>query len=171
MNDEEWWPSFGIRKLKDLVADFDVIKRRYINRENQVGNTPLHLASSLANHQSIKYLLACDQIDPSILNEDGRPPLSELLSNIDVDSNEKTDESIKISFNLLFDRINPMWLWSFLPNNTFKNTILTKQDVTGNTALHYAAMISDPYFYNKLKPYMDEPIYNKQNQTPEDLRK
>lgn len=165
--ENEYRIAYVARRLNDYIADTNLIKRRFINRQNNNGDTALHVAAKLGNNESIRQLFKCAQVDPSILNNQDRPPITELLKSIDP-YESKVSENYKKSFNLLYNKTDSIiWFWN---PNTFIS-ILTQKENEGEemSALHYAARLADPYFFNQLEIYAEEPVYNKNNQTPQDL--
>lgn len=168
-SDDNWWVfqyiGYGSRKVRDFVqdADFLPIRRRFVNLQNAVGNTPLHLAASKGNYRSIELLFQCDRTDATQENHEGQIPLHYLLSTLDKDQ-EKINDDYKYSAQLFGDKLNP--LWGFIPWNNFKS-LVNHPDHSGESALHIAARLRDPYFYDLLQMYI-MPEQDENGITPRD---
>lgn len=143
--------GFIARKTTEYFHDieWDVVRKKHINIPNVDGNTPLHLAAKNGNARTMEFLLSCQQIDPSMRNKSLQSPMTLLLKNIDPQQ-PVVDDNYKNAFLMLIDQVDP--LWAFLPAMTFKN-IVNDLDTDGFSAIHYAARLQDPFFYEHLKKY------------------
>lgn len=156
--------------IQDMSVNWEITQNlgALINISNLHGDTPLHIAARLGNSESLRFLLACPQVDPSIENDQGRSPIAELLKNIDP-FQEEIHESFKDSFNLLLERADPVW-WSVMRGNNFRN-MMAETDGEQMTAVHYAARLADPYFFNKIPDFAKQAVLNEFNTTAEELRR
>lgn len=154
-SEEYWLPvravSFLFRKSGEYIQDSDFIpiRRKYVNLQNEEGNTPLHLAAINGNVRSIELLMQCLQIDPVLKNNHAQVPLTLMLKSIDPEQ-EVVDQNYKDAFDMLVEQVDP--LWSFVPMFNFK-AYVNEVDDEGFSALHYAARMRDPYFYDILEKY------------------
>lgn len=156
----DWWGIFGIavrtgtfvsRKGTEYLQDFDYfpIERSYINITNTEGNSALHLAAKNGNARAVELIMQCEQVDPSMQNENGQVALTYMLSQLDPEL-LIVGQNYKDIFEMLIEQIDP--LWSLIPFNNF-NSLVNTTDHMGFSAVHYAARISDPYFYNAIRKY------------------
>lgn len=158
--------------VQDLSVHLNLTKNLgfLVNIPNEKGNTPLHIAARLGNSESVRFLMACSQIDPSIKNDFGRYPITELLTNIDP-FQENVHTTFKDTFNLLLERADPIW-WGVLRGNNFRKMMSDgESEVNGMTAVHYAARLADPYFFDEIPEFVKQGVLNKYNITAEELRR
>jgi len=177
-------PSYLARRVGDFFTEVELspFRRRFVNLQNDDGNTPIHLAAASGRVESINSLMACYQTDPTIKNNAKRAPIVELLYNVDSGSSF-VSEDYKESFLYLFNVVDPAWYkmnfemtwfyseWNigFNFGNNFRK-IVTKRDENSWTALHYAAKIRDPYFWDALKDYQKVQFRTSEGFTPAQLR-
>lgn len=159
--ENDWWGIFGwairngtfvARKTVEYAQDFDYLwfERSYINIANHDGNTSLHLAAKNGNSRAVELIMQCEQRDPAMTNKDGQYPITYMLSHIDPELTY-VDQNYKDIFDMLLDQVDP--LWSAIPMNSFANLVNGK-DTYNFSAVHYAARIKDPYFYETLRKYV-----------------
>ncbi|MCO5113231.1 MAG: ankyrin repeat domain-containing protein [Bdellovibrionaceae bacterium] len=159
--ENDWWGIFGwairngtflARKGVEYAQDFDYLwfERSYINISNHDGNTSLHLAAQNGNARAVELIMQCEQRDPAMINNDGQYPITFMLSKIDPELTY-VDQNYKDIFDMLLDQVDP--LWSAVPMNSFSGLVNGK-DNFNLSAVHYAARIRDPYFYNALRKYV-----------------
>ncbi len=140
----------------DLVNRFDSFNDVDGNGEEdqgeESGNTPLHYAVRYGHWESSQVLLNCWLTQVERVNDQGRNTLGELLFHID-----RNQETVSDSYKKIFDRIlekgshYSAWVsWDFKAN-----VINNRDEVCGESALHYAARLKDPYFYNNLSEIGD----------------
>jgi len=177
-------PTYLTRRLGDFFSEVELspFRRRFVNVQNDKGDTPLHLAAAEGRVDSINSLMACYQTDPTILNNEKRFPIVELLKSIDP-ALEVVSEDYKDAFDYLHNVIDPAWYrlnfemswfhsdWSlgFNFGNNFRK-LVTKKDRSGWTAIHYSAKIRDPYFWNSLEAYQKIQVRTEEGFTPRQLR-
>lgn len=182
--EESSFPTYVARRLGDAFGDAEWLpfRRRYINRQNDKGNTPLHVAAKFGRYASLTALQSCYQSDPTILNNQKRVAITELLASIDPSLNN-VPENYKKTFSYLSNQVDPVWTradfelsWhssnlnmGFSIGNNFRR-LITKKDSSKWTALHYAAQIRDPYFWNLFSDYQDIKTRNDEGLTPSQLR-
>lgn len=159
--ENEWWGVFGwavrngtflARKTVEYAQDFDYLwfERSYINIANQDGNTALHLAAKNGNARAVELIMQCEQRDPSMTNANGQYPITYMLSQIDPELLE-VGQNYRDIFDMLLDQVDP--LWSAIPMNSF-SSLVNNKDQFNFSAVHYAARMKDPYFYNGLRKYI-----------------
>lgn len=173
--------GYAARGIGNAIGDTEWLpfRRRYINKQNDAGDTPLHVAARYGKVKSITGLQACYRVDPTILNEFDRAPIAELLASIDGSAAQVTN-SYKESFRYLYGEVDPTWTrmdgevsnfsFGFSVGNNFKRLILLK-DTTGWVSMHYAASMRDPYFWNYMSDFQKISIQTPEGFTPDQLRK
>ncbi len=167
-------PGFILRKIGDALADaeWSPTRRRYINRQNDIGDTALHLAAKFGRVRSVTVLQSCYQTDPTIVNVQNRVPIAELVANLDP-TVKTVPSTYKEAFKYLYGEVDPTWTRFqfdlFKVGNNFKK-LVTKRDEEGWTTIHYAAYLRDPFFWNELTDYQKIEIQTPEGFTPEQLR-
>ena len=160
------------RHARYTIQDSGLIKNltKIINIPNNDGDTPIHVAARLGNAESLRFLMSCEQADPSIKNNLGRSPITELLANLDP-FQEEIHQSFKDSFDLLTEEADPVW-WALMRGNNFRS-IMTEPDLSEShmTAIHYAYRLRDRYFINRIPEFAKQAVINGLNMTPEELRR
>ncbi len=161
----------GAPSVAGLVLDYlggalqraPLIPDDLINSHNLEGNTPLHQAVRNGHVQASQVLMTCRFVNFRAQNNFDRNPLAELLVHID-----RNQASVPRNYKRIFDSLIEQRNYISLARNFLKNMI-NDEDVEGNTSLHYAARLKDPYFYNKLKDVGDVYRENDNDETPRGL--
>lgn len=135
------------------------------NQKNMYGNTPLHLATQFGNREAANSLMSCRFTRYNVKNQLGRNPLANVIAHADSNKAE-VEQSRKDIFNSLLKRENHIrnW-WSNIVD------IVDDRDEEGKSALHYAAQLKDPYFYNVLKDIGNVYLRDNDQRTPIDIFK
>jgi ankyrin repeat protein len=147
--------------------DVSDVTGEMFNKKDDNGDTPLHLAVKDGNLEASRILMNCWIMDFNRKNNLGHNPLSNLLAHLDPDQNP-ISENYRQIFNELYDQQNEIIWWR---PGRFKLRVMNDKDkVNGDSALHHAARLKDPYFYETLMNAGGN-IYleNDLNQTPDAL--
>lgn len=138
-----------------------------VNQKDKEGNTPLHLAAFRGLLETSQSLISCRKVSLGAENDLGLNSLSYFLTGIDSKQAEASSES-KSLLKVFLKARTQMWpaRWLYRPEDYVNN-----EDHHGNTALHHAARILDPYFYDQMKAMGDITQTNHAGETPELLRK
>ena len=150
-----------VRGSRD-IAQTTVLRNRFINIRNKDGNTALHIAAIHGNDLSIRSLLGCTAfITPIIKNDERRIPMTSLLAELANSSaqEQKVLDSYRSSFEALFGETTNLYIAGNLTNYDFKSRI-DDQDTYGKTMLHYADLLKDRYFYERLQKYSPKLIFD-----------
>ncbi len=107
--------------------------------------------------------MSCRLVHYRAENIFARNPLSEMLASIEI-SHKEVSKNYKDIFDLLVTKENYISL-----KRNFIASMANDQDVDGNSALHHAARLSDPYFYEKLMTIGDIYLPNNEGVTPDEL--
>jgi ankyrin repeat protein len=137
----------------DNLDAFNIIleKSRYLNKLDDKGYSPLHLAIKKKNYQMIKTLVNNDNVNVNITTHIGESPLHlacnyEDVSIIEILLTIKPNNRFKINLNIVDNefQITPLMYVVTLNNKDIVKILLSNgantdiQDALGNTALHLA---------------------------------
>ena len=156
-------PQNFFGSLWNFFVDLQIARDNIFNRVNISGDSPLHIAIRQQKPEATTAITQCEELDFGIQNNIGHSPMIESLAAIDT-LNKESNESSKRIFNSVFDKKTRLWAWI---DDTSYYVNLADED--GNSALHWAARLADPYYYNKLTPHGDIYLKNTHGQTPAHL--
>jgi len=170
-NSKNWlifrWAGKTVSWLGDLIEAAPLTASELINHKDSHGNTALHLSVQKGNLETSLSLLGCRKLFFGEENNQGQNVISFFLLNQDKSISNISEEK-KTLFKALVERKTEVWPW-----NIFKtlSSFVKAQDTNLDSALHHAARLSDPYFYDLLLPKGDPLQENGKGETPEFLRK
>ncbi|HMN66983.1 MAG TPA: hypothetical protein PKC28_00440 [Bdellovibrionales bacterium] len=124
--------------------------------------TALHLAVENRQWKSVRALAGCRWLDYDLLNSQNENQLQTLLKNLNPLA-ATADEDARAAFHLLLESRTPFATWSTLTAR------VNNRNAAGESALHVAARLNDPYFYNRLKEFGDIYQTNNEGVTPDQL--
>ncbi|NQZ18810.1 MAG: hypothetical protein HRT44_06075 [Bdellovibrionales bacterium] len=149
-----------------MQADpLNIIKNDLFNEQSDSNDTPLHQAVRQGHQEASMALMNCRLTAYGYENVFGRNPLSELIAHTDRHTDE-IDEARKAIFNNLYQRVTGAWRLIVNPRDYVNN-----EDEEGQTSLHYAARLRDPFFYEALRHIGDIYAEDDQGNTPDSLFK
>jgi len=155
------YPAFvwrGIQSYgKGLGLDWDDL----INTQDNVGRTAIHFSAEKLFLEGVQVLASCQWTDYLLKDDKGNIPLQSFLSALDFSEPEHSQE-VKNTFTLLMESHTKL---------SFKGIAdhVDSSNLVGDTSLHIAARLADPFFYKQLKKYGDIENKNKQEQTPKNI--
>ena len=132
-----------------------------VNKRDKNKDTPINLAAKNLLLDSVQILMNCSLIDYSLEDGQGNTPLQNYLMALDAKI-EFQNQELKDVFTSLAENRPPFTIY------TAKSVVDHLND-NGESAMHIAARIYDPFFYNYLKKYGDVKQKNPQGKTPEDI--
>lgn len=125
-----------------------------VNARNQTGETPLHLALRERDLMSVQALLSCKYLDFFLPDEGGKLPLHQYLSGLD-QHQQSFSQNEKSIFEAVVARETKMRMWPVLPVQ--RSSYLNFQDNHGESSMHAAARLRDPFFYDRLSELGGDP--------------
>ena len=134
-----------------------------INYQDKDGNSALHLAAANLNGEALEILSLCPHADYDLENAEGEIPLQTFLKNLDP-AQERYDSSLKEPFRRLARSETKQTKWLNSPSD-----YIDHKDKNGDSSLHTAARLADPFFYNYLKPLGLPLARNKAGETAKGL--
>lgn len=126
----------------------DDVNQIVFNWQDDKGLTPLHLAVEAQNESTIHALSSCRFLDHLRQDNLGRTALMRHLKRIDPNRSVATEMERRI-FDFLLESESPYTIVNIFTGNT-RGQFLNRRDKTDQTALHYAAQLRDPYFFDRL---------------------
>lgn len=149
-----------LRLVQTYIGDFGLPVDLIFNRQNSEKRTALHVALSRRDWNSARALASCRWLDHDLPDQDGRLPLHVFLAGLN--SRERAIQSeVRSVFQFLLHQETTLRrpIWS-------RANRVNYADQNGDTALHLAARLADPYFYQELKNLGDIHALNKAGQSP-----
>ncbi len=167
---DSWWKSYPgwllnrlLRGFQTYIGDLESPVDLLFNRRDDEGKTALHLALENRRFAAVRALTHCEWLDYDLADNNGHLPLHSFLKSLnplvretDVETREtftfllRQDTRMRRVFRALGDRIN-------------------HTDQTGDSALHLAARLADPFFYKELARFGDIHLLNANHQSPEQI--
>lgn len=152
-----YFKNVGIRGFQTYVGDlrwapFDLI----FNRQDKDGNSALHVAAQKRQLSAIRALGSCRWLDFDSENLKKEVPLQTFLKTLN-SLKEVSSEQDRQIFDYLVEQQTKSRRFTFTRVDR-----ANWPDADGNTSLHLAALLADPYFYNRLVVFGD--VYKKNNQ-------
>ncbi len=144
---------------KPAGMDWDDI----INTQDNEGQTAVNFSAGNMFADGIRILSSCQWTDWLLPDNQGNIPLQSFLLALDP---LKLSHSRKIYslFTLLMDKQTRL-RWSSVSDH------INSVNKEGESGLHIAARLADPFFYEQLRRYGDGEQKNSQGQTPEEIFK
>lgn len=134
------------------------------NWQDADGNTPLHLAARAGNSEAVRVIGGCEWTDFALANNEGNLALHSFLKSIDpLDSNVSEDK--KNAFRFLSGKQTRLRKYVRTPSDYVDH----KNKMGGQTALHLAAGLSDPFFYEALRTTGNQELPNAEGLRPIDI--
>ena len=134
-----------------------------INYQDKDGNGALHLAAANLNGEALEILSLCPHTNYDLENAEGEIPLQTFLKNLDP-VQERYDSALKEPFRRLAHSETRQTKWLNSPSD-----YIDHKDKNGDSSLHTAARLADPFFYNYLKPMGLPLARNKTGETAKNL--
>lgn len=165
-----WWKRYpaqviggAVRGFELFIGDLDSPWDLVFNRRDNDGETALHLA--LKEHQwpSVYALAGCSWLDYKLVGGDGNLPIQTLLASLNPYEKSATPEERNAFLFLLHQKTRLKRLYT----NTAD--IIDHRNTAGDSALHLAARLADPYFYNTLTEFGNPSIANASGISAEQL--
>lgn len=137
-----------------------------INDEDEDGKSPLALAAESLNVEAINILSSCSWLDYSTTNLEGDIPLQIFLKALNPSEKIQRDE-LREGFKILAHKRTRISKYI----RTTEASYVDDQNNGGDSSLHIAAGLADPFFYNYLKPLGNTLLPNNKGEKPEDIFK
>jgi ankyrin repeat protein len=133
------------------------------NRQDLHGLTPLHTAIQHRQWKTVRALASCHWLDYGLENTHHDLPLHMFLETINP-AVPRLDDETRDTFAFLMRQEPQMrrWIQSVADRVNWRNA-------DGDTALHLAARLADPFFYTALKNYGDVYLLDADGVTAENL--
>ena len=155
-----WTASHGLALTQTYVTgDLRLWWDKVINRPDKHGRTPLHVAVENQRWRAVRALAHCRWIDFDLKDERGNLPLHAFLATTDERVGRHADE-VHAAFDFLLAQDTRLRLRT-------QATRASAPNYAGDTPLHLAARLADPYFYERLAKVGDVFALNRQGQTAE----
>ena len=167
-----WWQSLPAILLSRLTRGIQTFAEGWagpaqilFNRRDVDGKTAMHLALESRRWRTARALASCRWLDYDLPDNSGNLPLHSFLQSLN--PMQKTlDQESKEIFDFVTSQNTKMRQLTQSPSNRV-NTI----NQEGETALHLAARLADPYFFQRLRSIGDVYIKNREGITAEELFK
>lgn len=128
-----------------LGLDLDI----KFNQQDLLGNTPLHYVSQNRDLEGLQIVLSCEWVDFDLEDVEGNIPLQTFL--LSLPDNQVSLPSADFQFlSYLLEQRTRMRSWF-----RSKTDYVNHQNKQGDTALHLAARLADPRFYQALSRFGD----------------
>ena len=148
----------GIQNISSKInLDFDYL----LNTKDNKDLTALNFAAKNSYLEGIEILSSCPWSHYLIEDNEGNTPLQNFLLSLD-SLKENQSEKVKNIFLRLSQKQS---LLSF--NSLSKNINSTNEK--GESSLHIAASLNDPFFYNELKVHGNKETKNKKGKTAREI--
>ena len=157
-----WLVTWG-KKALSAVQNQTISIEELINYQDIDDNTAIHLAAKAQNIEAVRVLSHCRWTDFASTNIDEDIPLQVFLKGLDPSASSHSVQ-IKGIFSLLSISETMVSLW---PTNT--STFVNHQNKQGDSSLHIAARLADPFFYEHLAQFGDTLLPNNKEKTPEQI--
>lgn len=145
------------RAAHSFGLDWDYL----INVQDEEENTAVNLSAKNGFHEGIRILADCQWTDWLLKDNQGNIPLQNFLLTLSRQT-PSHDSSVVEIFDFLMERRTRLTIDDL---SDYVNSI----NHEGNGALHIAADMADPYFYNQLKKYGDVEQLNNENESPREI--
>ena len=159
-----WMVTLG-KKALSAVQNQTIAIEDLINYQDIDDNAAIHLAAKTQNIEAVRVLSHCRWTDFASTNIDEDIPLQVFLKELD-SSVSSHSMNIKGIFTLLSISETMVNTW-FTDTSTF----VDHQNNKGDSSLHIAARLADPFFYNHLTQFGDTLLPNNKGGTPEQIFK
>lgn len=145
---------YGIDSTFTFLRDsyFFPYWRSLINNKNNEGNTPIHLSAGFGSYEATRSLLGCEEMSPTIYNNNDQFPLTYMLSRMDLFENP-ISQDFKDIYHLLENQLETFAVWNIFYN--FRSHV-NHEDTNGMSAVFYASRLSDKFFYESLLRFSDD---------------
>jgi ankyrin repeat protein len=163
------WPSalltYVLRGAETYtyVGDLDLPTAVLFNRQDQNGQTALHAALSRHQWAAARALASCRWLDYDLADAQGDLPLQSFLKSLNPYRAAYEADAREI-FTFLLEQNTRLRRWTMdAPAR------VNWADQDGDTALHLAARLADPYFYRRLAAIGDIHALNRAGVTAESI--
>ena len=154
-------PMYLFKGLDSYLVYVDWGLADIVNLRDYQGNTPMNLAAKYLLTDAVRLLSTCLWLDYLLPNDKGDIPLQTFLKSLDPHASTQPDD-IKDAFTLLAESRTRFTLKELRDHIDYIN-------LEGDSSLHLAAQVADPFFFNYLKKYGNTEQKNLKNQTPQAL--
>lgn len=151
------------RGIQTYVGGFGVGLDQVFNRRDSKGQTALHYAAKRKDLEVLRAVGSCEWIDYDLEDEEGNIALQTLLLSMDSMKN-KFSENDKQLLLFFLQRKTRMRQW-LVTSSDYVN----HQNREGRSSLHMAALMVDPWAYEKLSESGDVYLQDWTKQRPIDL--
>lgn len=135
--------NYGWRGLQThLLGDWDIPSDLVFNRRDEAYMTALHVAVANKRWGSVRALASCRWLDYDLTDAAGDTPLHAFLKSLNPFRRQQ-DADVHEAFQFLLAQNTTLRLRT-------PASRVNRVNNHGNSALHLAAKLSDPYFYNQL---------------------
>ena len=132
-----------------------------INTQDEEGNTAVNFSAKNGFYEGIRILADCQWTDWLLKDSQGNIPLQNFLLKLDP-LTPSHDPSALDMFDFLMERNTRL---TFSDPSHHVNSM----NYAGDSSLHIAAPMVNPYFYNQLKKYGDVEQRNSQDESPKEI--
>lgn len=139
--------------------------RTLVNSKNIDGNTPMHVAAGYGSYEAARALLSCEEMSPTVYNNNDQFPVTYMLSRLDLFENPISDD-FKKTFNLLENQLETFAVWNAFYN--FRGHV-NAEDIDGRSAIFYSSRLTDKYFFDALSKYSNDQL-NRDGVRPSDYQ-
>lgn len=151
------------RGVQTYIGGFGLDLDIKFNEQDILGKTPLHYISENRDLEGLQIALNCEWLDFDLQDGEGNIALQSFLMSLP--DNVKSLGSKEFQFlNYLLEQQTRMRRWF-----RNKSDYVNHSNRQGNTALHLAARLADPRFYQLLSRYGDVEKLNNQNLSPREI--
>jgi hypothetical protein len=158
-----YFGSRAWRGIQTYVGGFGVGLDQVFNRRDSKGQTALHYAAKRKDLEILRAIGSCEWIDYDLEDEQGNIAMQTLLLSMDSMKN-KLSEKDKELLVFFLERKTRMRQW-LVTSSDYVN----HQNKEGRSSLHMAALMLDPWSYEKLSESGDVYLQDLKKQRPIDL--
>lgn len=135
--------SYAWRGIQSYGEDIDMDWDNIINTQDNEGNTAINFSAKNMFLEGNYILSSCQWIDWFLEDDEGNIPLQSFLLSLD-SLKPKQNEDVRNAFFLIIESKSKLTVYSIQDHINFVNSI-------GESSLHIAARLADPFFYDSLK--------------------
>jgi ankyrin repeat protein len=155
--------SVVVHGLQTYFGELGLWTDVLVNRQDDNGDTALHAAVAARQWSSMRALASCQWLDYDLKNHRGELALHTLLRALS-GHDLPAAAADRQAFDFLLAQDTHLRKVVKTPTDR-----INARDVDGNSTLHLAARLNDPYFYQELARRGDVYAVNQQGVTPQSL--